>query len=75
MIVWYLKKAYTCINIGQLHDGPYVSLIIKPLQVFDKSTLLVEKFKVHNLSGPHRWGISKSKENYVHMILGPMECN
>ena len=27
------------------------------------------------MSAPHKWGILELKENYVHVMLGPMECN
>ena len=35
----------------------------------------VEKFTIYNMSVPHKEGIPKSKENYAHEKLGPMECN
>lgn len=36
---------------------------------------LVEKFTIHYLNAPHKWGIPELKDNYAHVIHSPTESN
>ena len=32
-------------------------------------------FKVYSMCAPHKWGIPDSKDNYAHVILGPIHTD
>ena len=39
----------------------------------DNIQLFVEKFTIHNLRAPRKWGIPELNENYAHVKLGPSD--
>lgn len=66
-----MQKAHN--NIKQVHDG-FFPKKESEIENVDTLHLFLEKFIVHNLSAPHKWGIPKLK-NCAHVLPSPTYCN
>ena len=76
------SNLWSLINFS-LHDGPHITLPSNYMTVsfqrkrlrlknLDNLQMFVRIFTIHNLSAPHKWRIVESKDNYAHVIHGPM---
>lgn len=74
-IVWNLSFCILQVHvyIALLNNYTMIPFQTKRLwlKIFGDLQLFVEKFVVHDMSVPYKWGIPELKENYVHVICGP----
>ena len=75
--LWERGAYELSMNLALLSNYMMVSIHRKMLLLkdFNNVQLLVDKFPIHNMSAPHKWGISELKASNSHVLLGPTECN